>query len=74
MGQALFLTIEPKPDGIFLYRFDARGNCVGDTWHATIADANDQVSHEFGDAQSWEDVPQDVDDIVAFASGESWGR
>jgi len=67
MGDALFLTIEQKPDGVFLYRFDTRGECVGDTWHATIADAKHQASYEFGDrVQGWEDVPQGVDDIVNF--------
>ena len=67
LGQALFLTIEQKPDGVFLYRFDAQGDCVGDTWHETLADAKHQASYEFGDlVQSWEDVPQDVHDIVTF--------
>ena len=33
---ACFLVIEEKPDGVLLYRFGVRGDCVGDTWHMTI--------------------------------------
>jgi len=75
MGNALFLTIEQKPGGAFLYRFDARGECVGDTWHATIADAKYQASYEFGDGiQSWEEVPQHINDIVRFCLSRLMGR
>jgi len=67
MGNAFFLTIEQKADGVFLYRFDARGACVGDTWHKTIAESKGQALYEFGDlVQGWEDVPEEVEDVVDF--------
>jgi hypothetical protein len=67
MGRALFLTIEQQPDGVFLYRFDAQGECVGDIWHANIDDAEQQASYEFGDlVQAWADVPPEAEDVVAF--------
>ena len=67
MGDAFFLTIEQRTDGVFLYRFDARGECVGDTWHKTIAEAKDQALYEFGDlVQGWQDVPEEVEDLVSF--------
>ncbi len=32
-GSAAFLVIEAMKDGVFLFRYDRSGECVGDTWH-----------------------------------------
>ena len=62
MGPPAFLVIEERPDGIFLYRFGATGECVGDTWHMNIDDAKHQASFEFeGFVQGWVDVPAATD-------------
>jgi hypothetical protein len=67
MGRAFFLVIEQKPDGVFLYRFDRAGECVGDTWHTSIAEAKDQASYEFEDRiHTWEEIPQETGDFVSY--------
>lgn len=67
MGSARFLVIEINPDGVFLYRFDAEGDCVGDTWHMTVEHAKDQAAYEFeGLPLNWQDIPQSVEDVAAF--------
>jgi hypothetical protein len=42
-----FLIIEESPDGMFLYRYDAKGQCVGDTWHMNMDDAKHQAAYEY---------------------------
>lgn len=66
MGRAYFLVVEQKPDGVFLYRFDKIGQCVGDTWHATVQDARDQAAYEFHDRVHWQEIPQEAEDVVAY--------
>jgi hypothetical protein len=62
-----FVIIEGNPDGVFLYRYDAQGACVGDTWHADVEDAKYQASYEYGDSlQAWGEVPPTMDDAVDF--------
>jgi hypothetical protein len=70
MGPALFLVIDVKPDGVFLYRYGAKGECVGDTWHMNIDDAKHQAAYEYeGLIQDWQDVPSQVEDVAAFGLG-----
>ena len=58
---ARFLVLLEDPDGYFIYRFDDFGNCVGDTWHATLSDAQAQATHEYGNALGhWIDIPLDI--------------
>jgi hypothetical protein len=67
MERASFLVIEQKPDGVFLYRFDGDGECVGDTWHTTVVEAKDQASYEFGArVRTWEEIPDETEDIVTY--------
>jgi hypothetical protein len=62
------LLIETDPDGVFLFRFTADGQVVGDTWHETIEDAQHQATFEYENSLSdWIAVPPDVEDVVAFA-------
>jgi hypothetical protein len=67
MESALFLVIENNADGTFLYRFDASGDCVGDTWHMTVEDAKQQAAFEFeGCVSNWQEIPQTVKDVAIF--------
>ena len=67
MPRPALVTIEQKPDGVFLFRFTSNGLAVGDTWHMTVEEAQDQARFEFGDSLlEWKAVPADVDDLVSF--------
>jgi hypothetical protein len=67
LGNAHFLMIEEKQDGIFLYRYGADGGIVGDTWHANVDDAKHQASYEFGiSSKEWAEVPGELEDITAL--------
>jgi transposase len=67
MQQPCFLVIQENKDGIFLYRYDAKGECIGDTWHLNIEDAKNQARHEYGNAvQEWEAVKPEADDVVSL--------
>jgi len=61
------VAIEEKPDGVFLFRFTADGKVVGDTWHKTVEEAEQQARFEFPDLLSeWKPVPLLVEDLIAF--------
>jgi hypothetical protein len=63
----VLVAIEEKPDGVFLFRFAADGQVVGDTWHMTVEEAKQQAQYEFGVLLSnWIPVPPDVKDVVLF--------
>lgn len=66
MAVPRFLVIDAapkKPDtGVFLYRFDGKGHCVGDTWHQSIEEAKGQAIYEYKDlAQEWQEIPPEAD-------------
>ncbi len=63
------LLLEASEDsGVMLYRYTARGEFAGDTWHKTIEDAWDQAVFEYRDALSrWAEVPAEVADAHAYA-------
>jgi hypothetical protein len=50
MPKAAKLTIEESQSGVFLYRFSEIGEFAGDTWHATVEEAKEQATFEFGGA------------------------
>ena len=67
MGSPAFLVIEENQSGVFLYRYDRYGKCVGDTWHANVQEAKHQAAYEYEDALAeWQIVPSAVRDVVAF--------
>lgn len=73
MPLAEFLVIEATAErsntGALLYRFDSKGECVGDTWHRTIEEAKNSAAAEYkGLVQNWQEIPDGVD-INAFAVG-----
>src|SRR6267378_6616824 len=70
MGPADSLMIEEMSDGVFLYRFDSKGECVGDTWHLNLEDAKCQASYEFeGVVLNWTEEPQAVDRSASSRPG-----
>ena len=67
MPTPAFLVIEENREGVFLYRYDAKGQCVGDTWHMNVDDAVEQADYEYeGNLGCWRNVPSDLDDVIAF--------
>lgn len=71
MPSAAIVLIETKPDGTFMVRFAADGQVVGDTWHQTIEEAQEQAMFEFGNSLSdWIAVPADVENVFAFGLGK----
>jgi hypothetical protein len=48
---------ESQSGGFYLYRYDAAGRCIADTWHATLAEAKEQAWFEFEiEAADWVEV------------------
>lgn len=67
MGTPAFVVIDETQDGVFLYRYDIRGECVGDTWHANIQDAKEQAAYEYeATLGEWQVVPQEIRDVVTL--------
>lgn len=67
LGPAVFLVIEEKPDGVFLYRYGPEGVFAGDTWHTSVDDAKHQAKYEYGDSvRDWQPVPSDTSDVVSY--------
>jgi hypothetical protein len=67
IGPALLLLISATSEGVFLNRFDALGNGVGDTWHTSLEEAKEQAKFEFPAAPlQWLAVPPHEPDPVAF--------
>ena len=63
MGVAASVTIEEKADGVFLYRLAADGQIVGDTWHMSIEEAQQQACYEFGDLlDNWQTESKQEED------------
>ena len=60
-----------KPEtGALLYRFDGKGDCVGDTWHESVAVAKEDANAEYaGAASTWQELPAGVD-VEALARAE----
>ena len=57
---------------VMLYRYRSEGEFCGDTWHASLGDAQGQAEHEYQEALGpWLPVPGDVADphqyAIAFA-------
>jgi hypothetical protein len=41
------VEIERQHDGVYLFYFNARGDCIADTWHPTLDEAKAQAADEF---------------------------
>ena len=76
MAPAQFLVIEASPEkpetGALLYRFDSKGDCVGDTWHRGVEEAKKDAAAEYeGLVQEWQEVSADVDINVLVESART---
>ena len=61
------VLIQKEPEGWFVYRFDAQGIDVGDTWHEDRGSAKMMAAAEYGSALGeWQSIPDDVADSVAY--------
>lgn len=53
---------------VMLYRYCGDGEFCGDTWHASLEDAQHQAEYEYGKALGpWLRVPTDVADAHRYA-------
>ena len=67
MADVLLLVADAEP-GAMLFRYTAYGELSGDTWHATVDEAQAQAILEYGDALLvWNEVPAEITDAHAFA-------
>ena len=68
LPRAVLVLIEPRDDGVFLYRYSETGEFGGDTWHASVEEAKDQAAFEFGESLApWQPVPDSIVDAHEFA-------
>jgi hypothetical protein len=52
--QTVALEISEEEGAFFLFRYDAAGNMMGDTWHQTLEGAMHQAQSQFGvSAGAW---------------------
>jgi hypothetical protein len=57
LGPPSFVEICPEDAGFLLFRLDAFGARLADTWHSTIADAKRQAQFEFNiEDEEWQVV------------------
>ncbi len=55
-------------EGVKLYRYTTGGTFCGDTWHASVEDAQHQAVYEFGAAvEEWHEIPASAADATAYA-------
>jgi hypothetical protein len=62
------LVVADGDEGAMLFRYTAHDDFGGDTWHTSLAEAQEQAAYEYGDALlPWIEVPEEVTDPHAFA-------
>ncbi len=62
------LLVADTEGGAMLFRYTAHGEFGGDTWHPTVAEAQEQAADEYGDALlEWVEVPAEAADAHAYA-------
>jgi hypothetical protein len=62
------VLVVPDEGGAMLFRYTAYGELAGDTWHATVGEAQEQAMYEYGDAlMAWLEVPSEVTDAHGYA-------
>lgn len=66
-ADVLLLIAGAEPDAM-VFRYTAYGELGGDSWHLSVADAQEQAGEEYGEALlPWEPVPDDIADAHAYA-------
>jgi hypothetical protein len=69
------LVVADGDAGAMLFRYTAHDDFGGDTWHATVTEAQEQAAYEYGDALlPWMEVPTEVADPHAFAVQYAYER
>jgi len=69
------LVVADDRGGAMLFRYTAHGEFGGDTWHASVEEAQEQAAYEYGDALvPWIEVPSDIKDAHAFAIQYAYER
>jgi hypothetical protein len=69
---ARVLVIEERGGQLFLLRYDQLGSDVGDTWHESLQDAQEQAKFEYGPLLTeWTDVPREVADAADYMLRQS---
>lgn len=64
----VLLLRELEEGGFLLDRLAVDGSEAGDTWHQSVAEAENQAKFEYGDALSaWQDIPATVVNVQQFA-------
>jgi hypothetical protein len=62
------LLVAGEDPGAMLFRYTAHGEFGGDTWHRTVAEAQEQAGDEYGQALGpWMEVPAEIPDAHTFA-------
>ena len=62
------VLVEGDAASVMLYRYRADGEFCGDTWDASLRDAQGQAEHEYGTALGpWSPVPPDIADANQYA-------
>lgn len=63
-----FVLIEGDAASVMLYRYRRDGEFCGDTWHASLGDAQAQAECEYEEALGpWSPVPADIADTHGYA-------
>jgi len=66
LADVVLLVADDEP-GAMVFRYSTTGETGGDTWHLTVAAAQEQLLEEYGEALApWFRVPNDVQDPHAF--------
>lgn len=69
LGDASFLALDVRDDGVLLVRFSESSEPVGATWHASRAEADEQIADEYGVRELWfRDAPLDGEPSVFLAA------
>jgi|ERR1035438_10404506 hypothetical protein len=62
------LLIEGDSTSVMLFPYRCDGEGCGDTWHASLEEAQGQAEHEYGTALGpWRKAPKDVDNAPGYA-------
>jgi hypothetical protein len=53
----VYVEIVEQEGAYYLFRHDAEGVCIGDTWHLTLDEAKEQAAFEFDIGETEWEVP-----------------
>ena len=68
VADVVVLVPDDDGPGAMLFRYTAHGEFGGDTWHASVAEAQRQAADEYGDALgAWVEVPDGERDPHKYA-------